>query len=88
MVIFIPPKVSEVVFVGKPDPVKGEVPVAFVSLKPGEKADAEEIREYLVDKLAKYKIPMDYIFLEYIPKTAQGKTQKDELMKILKEKES
>lgn len=87
-VMFTHPKVSDVVVVGKPDPVKGEVPVAFVSLKPGEKADADELREYLKDKLAKYKIPVDYIFLEYIPKTAQGKTQKDELIKILKERES
>jgi len=86
-VIFTHDKVSDVVVVGKPDPLKGEVPVAFISLKPGEKADAEEIREYLKDKLAKYKIPVEYIFLESIPKTAQGKTQKEELMRILQERE-
>jgi long-chain acyl-CoA synthetase len=87
-VIFTYPKVSDVVVIGKADPIKGEVPVAFIALKPGEEAEPADIKGYLEDKLAKYKIPVEFIFMDRLPKTSHGKTQKDELTRILRERES
>lgn len=78
------PKVSAAVVVGKSDPVKGEVPVAFIELKPGMTSSVEEINTFIKDKLAKYKIPVEYHIIPSIPRTAVGKADKQELRKRLK----
>lgn len=82
-VIHMHEKVADVTVMGKADPVKGEVPVAFIELKKGETMDAEEVKDFLKDKLAKYKLPVDCIFLESLPKTLVGKADRNELQKLL-----
>jgi len=72
-------KVSEVAVIGVPDPVRGEKVLAFVALKPGESITAEELRKYLKDHLAKYKLPSEITFMEELPKTAIGKIDKKAL---------
>jgi long-chain acyl-CoA synthetase len=82
------PKVSQAVVIGIPDPVKGEVPKAFVVLKPGEAATPEEIIAHCKDNLAAYKAPRSVaiVTLDDLPKTASGKILKRELRAIERQK--
>jgi fatty-acyl-CoA synthase len=64
--------------VAKPDEKWGEVPCAFVELKPGAQATADELIAYARARLAGFKTPKAVVFGE-LPKTATGKIQKYEL---------
>jgi long-chain acyl-CoA synthetase len=70
--------VGEAAVVGVADPVKGEVPKAFVALKPGAKATEEELTEHCRASLAPYKLPK-IAFLDELPKNPTGKILKKEL---------
>ncbi|SDR62445.1 fatty-acyl-CoA synthase [Rhizobiales bacterium GAS191] len=67
--------VQLVAVVAKPDPKWGETPCAFVELKPGMSATAEELLAWCRLHLAHYKCPRLFVFAE-IPKTSTGKVQK------------
>jgi len=69
------PKVLEAAVVAKPDEKWGETPCAFVTLKEGEDATAEEIIAFARDNLAHYKCPRHVVFGP-LPKTSTGKVQK------------
>jgi len=69
------PAVAACAVVARPDPKWGEVPLAYVELKPGMSASAEELIGHCRKLLAGYKIPREVRF-EEIPKTATGKIQK------------
>ena len=69
------PKVMEAAVVAKPDAKWGESPCAFVTLKEGEAAEAEEIIAFCRDNMAHYKAP-HYIVFGPLPKTSTGKIQK------------
>lgn len=75
------PKVSQAVVIGVPDAVKGEVPKAYVVLKPGAQASPAEIIEYCKSTMAAYKAPrvVELVGLDALPKTASGKILKREL---------
>jgi fatty-acyl-CoA synthase len=70
------PAVMEVGVVGVPDERWGETPHAFVVLRPGAAADAEELRQFCRDNLAHFKVPSQYSLVDELPKTATGKIQK------------
>jgi len=70
------PAVQEVAVVGLPDAKWGEAPHAFVVLKPGTSATAEELREFTRERLAHFKTPHAFNFVTELPKTATGKIQK------------
>ncbi|MEM7243676.1 MAG: AMP-binding protein [Pseudomonadota bacterium] len=74
------PAVALAAVVAKPDEKWGEVPCAFVELKDGVEAEAEEIIAFCREHLAGFKTPKDVLFGE-LPKTATGKIQKFELRK-------
>jgi fatty-acyl-CoA synthase len=76
------PAVLECAVVAVPDEKWGERPKAFVTLKPGESATAEEIIGFCRDRLAHFKCPASVEFGE-LPKTSTGKIQKF----VLREKE-
>lgn len=80
------PSVAEVGVVGKPDPKWGQIVVAFVVLKDGEEVTAEELDTFLIrnEKLARYKRPREYQFVNQLPKTASGKIQKFKLEEVFK----
>jgi fatty-acyl-CoA synthase len=69
------PAVLEVAVVSKPDPKWGEVPVAFVTLKPGCSASEAELMGHVRLSLAGFKVPKSVIFGE-LPKNGTGKIQK------------
>ena len=70
------PKIAEVQVVGIPDERLGEVVVAWVRLKAGERSSEEEIREFCQGKIAYFKIPQHVRFVEQFPMTVTGKIQK------------
>ena len=78
-VLFGHPKIREACAVGVPDQHSGERVKAFVVLKDGQTATAEEIIEYCKQSLTKYKIPKYVEFLDDLPKSAVGKILRKEL---------
>jgi fatty-acyl-CoA synthase len=77
------PAVSAVAVVAKPDDKWGETPCAFIELKPGTNATAEELIAWCRKHLAAYKCPRHVVFAE-IPKTSTGKLQKYKLREAAK----
>ena len=77
------PAVSAAAVVAKPDDKWGETPCAFIELKPGQTASAEDIIAWCRKHLAAYKVPRHIVFAE-IPKTSTGKIQKFKLREMAK----
>jgi fatty-acyl-CoA synthase len=77
------PAVASCGVVGRADEKWGEVPVAYVELKPGKAATEEEIVAHCRALLARFKLPKAVIFAE-IPKTSTGKIQKFRLREMAK----
>jgi fatty-acyl-CoA synthase len=77
------PAVAAVAVVAKPDDKWGETPCAFVELKPGTQASADELLQWCRQHLAGYKCPRTVVFAE-IPKTSTGKVQKFILREMAK----
>lgn len=77
------PDVRDLAVVGAPDEELGEIVVAYLEVedhvRPGEEL-AEEIREWLSDKLARYKIPREFRFINEVPRTPTGKLVKRKLV--------
>ena len=67
------PKILEAAVVGVPDPKWGEVGKAFIVVKEGEVLTREDVIQWCLDRLAKYKIPKHIEFVEALPKNAAGK---------------
>jgi fatty-acyl-CoA synthase len=79
------PEVMEAAVVAKPDPVWGETPCAFVTLKlDSGRVSAEDIIAWCRANLAHYKVPRAVVFGP-LPKTSTGKIQKFELRERAKE---
>jgi len=70
------PAVSEVAVYGIPHADWGETVVAAIVPKIRHVLNADDVREYLVGRLAKFKIPRQIHFLERLPRTPMGKVQK------------
>ncbi|MDP4091828.1 MAG: class I adenylate-forming enzyme family protein [Bacillota bacterium] len=75
-VIYNHPAVNEVALIGVPDPVYGEVAKAIISLKQGCSASEEEIKKWVSERLAKFKVPQYIQFTEEMPHTNNGKISK------------
>jgi fatty-acyl-CoA synthase len=78
------PAVAECAVVAGPDEKWGEVPVAFVTLKPGTSATGDELIEHARGRLARFKVPKRILFGP-LPKTATGKVQKNVLRAQLRQ---
>ena len=72
------PAVAEAAIVAAPDVKWGEVPKAYVDLKPGQSATAEELIGWCRERLAHFKCPR-YVEFGTLPRTATGKIRKNEL---------
>jgi len=82
-VIYEHPAVKLCAVIGKPDPVASEIPKAFIVLKEGKTATADEIREFVNSKLAPYKAVREVEFRTELPMTLVGKV----LRRVLQEEE-
>jgi acyl-CoA synthetase (AMP-forming)/AMP-acid ligase II len=67
------PAVLGAAVVGRPDDRLGETPVAVVELRESASADADELVDYLRNRLAGYEIPTEIIIVDVIPRTPSGK---------------
>jgi fatty-acyl-CoA synthase len=74
--LYTNPKVSDVQVIGLPDVKYGEELMAWVKLKDGETATAEELQAFCRGQIATYKIPRYWKFVEAFPMTVTGKIQK------------
>jgi fatty-acyl-CoA synthase len=77
--LFAHPAVAECAVIGVPDEKWGEVGHAFVILRPGHTASAQDLRDFLMGRIAKYKVPLYYDFVQELPRTGSGKVQKAKL---------
>lgn len=84
-VIATHPKVNIVAVLPEHHDKYGQIAKACIVLKRGEQADEAEIRSFCEKRLAAYKVPEYFEFLESIPTTAVGKVAKKELVKQLEE---
>jgi acyl-CoA synthetase (AMP-forming)/AMP-acid ligase II len=71
--------VIEAFVVGVPDERYGEVPAAFVRLRPGATLTLDEMRSSLEGRLARFKVPAHLRVVEHLPLTSSGKVQKFKL---------
>jgi long-chain acyl-CoA synthetase len=78
------PAVLEAAVVGRPDPVFGEEPVAFVALRPGAAATSDELVEHCRATLARFKVPREVLLEPALPKNPVGKITKGPLRKRLR----
>jgi len=77
------PAVQVAAVVARPDEKWGETPCAFIELRPGASASAEELIEWCRQHLARFKVPGRIVFAE-VPKTSTGKIQKFRLREMAK----
>jgi long-chain acyl-CoA synthetase len=79
------PDVLESGVVGKPDPAHGEVPVAFVRLRPGSTMDAATRREFVSTRVEDCRVPEEIRFGEALPRGRTGKVDRQQLQEQTQE---
>jgi long-chain acyl-CoA synthetase len=82
-VLFSHASVMEAVVIGVPDKYRGEVPKAFVVLKPNAQCSTDDLRSHCEENLAEFKRPVQFEIRESLPKTAVGKI----LRRVLREEQ-
>jgi len=80
--IHLHPKIQEAAVIGVPDKLRGEVPKAFISLKEGESVPEGDLKIFLKEHLASFKIPHYFEFVSQIPKNRAGKIDKQALKRV------
>jgi long-chain acyl-CoA synthetase len=76
------PGVKEAAVIGKPDPRKGEQPVAFVAAIDGSLLEEKALQRFVKERLADYKVPRKVVLLPALPRNATGKILKTELRRL------
>lgn len=74
------PAVNEVIVVGLPDEGYGQIPVAVVRLLPNSFADEDELRRFVKERLASFKVPRRVHIVKDFPRTSTGKVRKSEVV--------
>ena len=74
--LYTHPAVSDVQVIGVPDAKYGEEVMAWVKLKSGKSATQEDLKHFCKGKIAHYKVPRYWKFVESFPTTVTGKIQK------------
>ncbi|MFA5008409.1 MAG: class I adenylate-forming enzyme family protein [Candidatus Omnitrophota bacterium] len=80
------PKVQEAAVIGVPDELRGEVPKAFIVTKESETINEQELRDFLKEHLAHFKIPHYFEFVKELPKNRVGKIDKTAFKKTIEVK--
>ena len=84
--LFDHPAVMDAALVGIPHKTLGEEPGAVVTLKPGAHATEDELREFVAERVAAFKVPVRVVFWkEPLPRNVNGKIMKNELKKVFAE---
>ena len=83
--LYTHPKISEVQVFGVPDARMGEQVCAWIQLKHGESATAEEIIDFCRDRITHFKIPKYVRFVDEYPMTVTGKIRKIEMREMMSE---
>ncbi|MEU6645221.1 long-chain fatty acid--CoA ligase [Saccharomonospora sp. NPDC046836] len=73
------PAVAEAAVIGVPDEKWDERPLVAVVVRDGQQVTADELREFLTDKVAKWQLPEHWTFIDEVPKTSVGKFDKKRL---------
>jgi len=73
------PAVKDAALIGKPDKTWGEVGIMIVVLEDGSQVSVMELKEHCQGRIAKYKIPKDFVFASELPYSAYGKVEKAKL---------
>ena len=76
------PDVIEAACIGVPDERTGEAVKLFIVMRPGTSLDRDEVREFLRERLAPYKIPRHVEFRDSLPKSNVGKILRRELRRV------
>ena len=85
-VLYDHPDVMDAALVGVPHKTLGEEPAAIVHLKPGGTATEAELRAWVRERLAGFKVPVKVVFWpQTLPRNANGKILKTELKKVFEE---
>jgi len=85
-VLYDHPAVMDAALVGIPHKTLGEEPGAVVTLKPGAAATEQELRAFVAERLAAFKVPVKVLFWhETLPRNPNGKILKNELKKLFAE---
>lgn len=81
------PAVKQSAVVGRTDPSRGEVPVAFVELNEdaGDSFDEKELRSYAREHLPNFKVPKEVRVLDALPRNPTGKVLRRDLVQIIKD---
>ena len=82
-VLYDHPAVTDAALVGIPHPQLGEEPAAVVHLAPGTSASEAELKAWVAERLAKFKVPVRILFSEEtLPRNANGKILKKDLKSL------
>jgi fatty-acyl-CoA synthase len=79
--LLLHPEVRDAAVIGVPHDRWGEVGVAFVVPRAADVVDGAALTAFLAERLAKFKIPREFVFVDALPRTAYGKVVKAELQK-------
>ncbi|HEX9266362.1 MAG TPA: long-chain-fatty-acid--CoA ligase [Candidatus Limnocylindria bacterium] len=76
------PAVADAGVIGKPNEEAGEIPKAFVQLRPNAQATADELIAFVKERIADYKRVREVEFIDKVPRTASGKILRRELAEL------
>ena len=77
--LYTHPLIEEAAVIGIPDKLRGQAVCAYMVLSEGAVLDRKEVRKYLLERLAAYKVPREFFFCTQLPKNSTGKILKTAL---------